>query len=203
MSVKDCSCLLPWDTNKSIKATFNFLKSRQLNDDGSISTTLLFLGISSLSNINLENYTERNLAYNLIEGTISEVLDNSVVLSVQYKCAKTPFVVAYSDIQNIQSDVFIKYQNEYIDYLNLLPPLCKCDGNRYYDILNALTTSLNNNPKFKIVLIYSGIFSRKYMVSDIAVTKNLILFNNAVLPVTQLMGYFLTPSITEDAKEEK
>lgn len=206
-SCNEYNCILPWDTNRTLKATFEFIKKHQIDENGAEITTSIYMGIASLINLNLSNYNERNIVFNYIQGTVLEVLDNSVIISVKIDCEDKllPYVLAYSDIQNIQSEIFTKYYEEYLSCMDCLPCLCECKGNRYYDILNALKEKIRvnkNNENLEFYVIYGGIFSRPYLAKELDVVKNLILFRSGIVPITSINGYFTTPILTKTEEKE-
>lgn len=203
MSLEKDSCILPWDTNKTMKATFKFLKKYQDLDIGIDTNTRLYLGIASLNYLTLDNYKEREVVFNLISGKIAEILDSAVIIEGKFECGTSLFTVAYSDIENLQNDLLLKYKDEYVDYMNRLPHICKCDGNKYYDILKALRYDIyknENDENLEFVLMYGGSFSRNYSLKYVEIVRNLIFISNGVVPVTYTNGYFLAGKKT--LKEE-
>lgn len=204
MSLGKQSCILPWETNKTIKATFKFLKDYQDSDEVVNTNTSLFLGIASLKMANLNNYEERNLVFNYIYGKIVDVLDNAVVIEATFECGVSIYTVAYSDIQSIQNDILLQYKDDYLEYMDKLPHLCKCEGNRYYDILKAIRWDIyknEENESLDLVLIYAGAFSREYSLKYAKVVRNLILLSNGIVPITYVMGYFITTPLVENKEE--
>lgn len=205
MSFENKPCLLPWDTNRTYKATFKFLQDNQVNKDGTINLTSIYLGLTSLIDLNLENYTERQTVFNFIEGKILKVLNNSVVILGSSECGNSQYTLAYSDMQNIQNSIFSTKSEEYACYMNkVLPPLCKCVGNKNYDLLVDIRSKLSMNEYNENILfyfIYGGIFSKGYTPSELRVVKNVVLFPAGIVPITSILGYFQTENtITKEGK---
>lgn len=206
MNFEKCNCILPWDTNNTLKATFKFLKEYQGLYGEIDSNTRLYLGIASLEWLNLDNYKERNQAVNFIYGKIVDILDYAVVIESPFECKSAIYIVAYSEIESLQNDVLLKYKEEYLEYMEELPALCKSEENSYYAILRDLKCEVNKNKcnqNLEFVVMYGGIFSQAYRASDIDVVKNLICIVNGIIPVTQVMGYFTTIETKEKIEEEK
>lgn len=205
--MKNNWCILPWDTNRTIRETFIFIKNYQDKLENQDISVYIFMGIASLNSENLSNYNERNLVNNLIEGTVEEVYDNSVLIASPYKCSdeekKSTFLLAYSDIQTFKSNVLTVFKDDYCEYMESLPYVCKCSGNRYYDLILAIKCSLSKNKEFtNYVFVYSGIFSQVYIGNDIKIIKNLILVNDGIIPITAINGFFTTPLILKENEME-
>ncbi|MGL4773132.1 MAG: hypothetical protein ACRC2K_06140 [Clostridium sp.] len=198
MSFQKGSCIHPGDTNRTIKATFKFIKEYQGLEEGIDTNTRLYLGLASLKELNLNDYKLRNTVFNNITGKIIDALDHEVVMEVPFEGAVAIYTVSYSEIQNLQNDLLIKYKDEFLAYMDKLPPLCKCEGNRYYDILVPLNWEVlnnQNNQDMDFVVMYGGGFSGVYKAMDIVVVRNLIFIINGIIPVTYVMGYFTTKEL--------
>lgn len=192
---KEC-CIKPWDTNETLKATFKFLKRNQRDELGNILNTLIYLGTASLKHIDLNTYEERDLVSNILIGRILEVLDYSVVMGYEGENGPTIMTVAYEKISNIQSNMLVTKREKYLEYMNNLEPLCKAEGNSYYDILIALEGDLDKykcivGGKDKFVFFYSGYNSQSYDAKQITIVRNLLLIVGGIIPVNMIDGYMI------------
>lgn len=189
------SCIKPWDTNKTLEATFKFIYKNQNLPNGEFLETILYLAPALKEIQSYENYDNRNEAYNIIYGKVIEVKSNYVKLEVVSECDKElqVYTVAYSDIQNLRSGVISKFTNEYISYINKLPMVCECYGNRYYDLLVKLEKAILTLKESELLyLIYSGRFSFGYNQEQYTIVNNLIIVdNNGIVPITTVAGFFI------------
>lgn len=200
-------CIKPWDTNKTLKATFKFIKDNQNTPSGSFYQTTLYLGISILESQDFNNYNNRKQAFNIINGKIIKVRDSYLVIETASPCFEEvqEYTVAYSDIANVRCEVFSIYFNEYMAYMNNLPSVCNTCGNRYYEMIQALQSKISeNNPFVSLYLIYGGNFSLQYSESDFNIVKNLVIVQkNGLIPITYITGFFTVPRLLEATKEVK
>lgn len=198
-------CINASDTNKTLEATFRFIYENQKAPDGSYYSTNIYLGISSISNLNYENYNDRNLAVNIIVGKIIEVRKTYCKVETISLCENEVqiYTISYSDIENIISTPLLVYSDEYINYMNRLPRLCGCCESRDYNLLNELETELLNLKQSQTLnLIYAGIFSSQYTKEEYVIIRNLIYINkNGIVPINVVSGFFIVDSKTN--KEAK
>lgn len=210
---QDCTCneslccINAYDTNKTLETTFRFILEHQINPDDSINYTNIFLGQSSLKSLTLSDPTNREVAFNLISGTVKKVSDSYVVILAKSACVGKldEFIIAFSDIDSFNSLAITKYFSEYILALEKLPPICVDCHNSYYNILQALKLKLDelkNTVGLDIFLIYANIFSQSYSPSFLTIVRNLVVFGDSgVIPITSVGGFFTVPSI-DLTKEE-
>lgn len=199
-------CIEAWDTNRTLEATFKFIKENQNVASGVFYQTILYLGIALKDSQDFSNYNDRQQVFNIIYGKIIKVKDSYLVMETVSTCTgeTQEYTVAYSDIVNVRSDVFSVYFDEYVKYMSKLPALCKSCGDRYYDLIQALQSKIDeNNPLVSLYLIYGGNFSLEYSESEYDIVENLVIIQrNGLVPITSITGFFIAPKLLKVEKVE-
>lgn len=208
-----CSCIKPWDTNKTLEATFKFIYKNQELPDGNFIGTRVYLAQALKKNQTYDNYNNRDEAFNALEGKILEVKESYFIIETGSPCQNEVQIctVAYRDVTSILSDVIFNNFNKYIAYMDSLPELCDSPGDRYYDILVKLKKELSRMKDSEILyVIYTGLFNLGYSKSQYVIIKNLVVINNlkyvetsGVSPINTVSGFFIVEGKAEiETKEE-
>lgn len=181
------------DTNKALKATFQFIKDNPIYVGGVIDPSIILLKIFLLGNQTPEKDDSINYG-TYLNGVVTKVYDTFVVLEqTSYNNEKLELVILYSSINRVyHQSIYLKYR-EYVEYINSqLPPLCREKDNEDLDILISLSTILErNNPnKSSISLIIDGISATPLLPERFSIVRNLIILGKTIaVPVTSITGF--------------
>lgn len=190
-------CLPVTDIYTTLEATFNFIKDNQIDSNGNLNKILIFLEISLLNDQGTLISDPRETAFNSIIGFISTVGDTYLKIISDSVCTNKyeEYTIAYSDISNFYSSILKEYFNDYSEMINKLPLVCECTNNPYYNMLTALTNTINSNSTLtnkELYIIYNGLSSLPYPPSSYLIMKNLIINNqSSIIPITNVNGFFI------------
>lgn len=193
------------NVNLTFEATFNFIKTHQVDKDGKLRGSNIYTSAALLENQGTLILTPRKNAVNLIYGMVVDVTPTYVVILSEVLCdTETKFeqyTISYNTIINLINPVLETYTKEYINTIEKLPQISPAPNETAYDMLKAFKVALAKNipdPDKLVYVIYDGMSSLAYVPEGIKVLRNFIYtYSQSIIPITMMDGFFFKDKFHE------
>lgn len=197
----------------SLRKTFEFIQSHQLYPNGQLLYTTLVLNINlNKTQISGEPFLRKD-STNSVTGYIGSIAGTNLTMYVPTKCSRifTAYTVEFSNIIQVASSSVLVYYKEYLRYMESLHPLNEEAQIKAENILSKIRgekESAQSAPEFLVRLIFHGVKSRAFLLSDLSLVRNLFIVSDyIILPLYVIGGYTFYAScingnsLSEDLKE--
>lgn len=197
------------EVNYSLRKTFEFIESHQLYPNGQILFTTLYLKLNLNQSQFPGNTDMRVDSSNTVTGFIGSVSSTNLSIYVVTDCEGifTNYTVEFSKIIEVVSGSILVYFNEYLRYMEALPPLCEADEKKAKDLVEKIHGSmapLMAAPQVLVRLIFNGVKSRAIYPSEITLVRNLVVIGEyIIIPYSFIGGYSLYLSCPNTQGVEK